>query len=582
MRHRWVARFLAVAVLSAAGARAWAGAAVAGKWACRKGGVQVEAELKADGRYAWVYRGPEGEEKESGTYRVAGDALEFRSDAGRTTRMPCRLADPNTLVITDDEGTVYSLARQGAKPPDDPPRALGRIVFSKTHVLRVNSPAGVVPIPRQKLYVMNGDGTGVKPFLTAGDLTEYKQPRWSPDYKWLALTSNHQSELSACMEDIFVVRPDGTGLRRITGNVLRGAPPQGWASIQGTIVDNSKPQADPHTGMPNTRLPMAHTRIYVTAQGAGRYVNPLKPKQGDPPGRYQFIIPRCAAGRIWVKIFVDSHTGHTFVRDVKPGERHVIKEPVKLSVGTFRVSQPSLSPDGQFAVGVASIASQQWVKKAPWSRHGTPRLEEVRSGPDNVAVFRMSDGTMLDFHKATLTSGHFAKEPALSPDGKWIAVSYGNHSVEGLCIISPHDVAAGNPRPRTELIVPPGRTGFPPQNFGVRGPVWSPDGTRLAYVWGKLEAQFTTSEIQVVNRDKTGRRTVATVAPNQLACQPCFSPDGRRIAYTVLTAKTGPRFTVDHFTRLLFTADIHAVALDGTARRRLTTDGLSGEPAWGP
>jgi Tol biopolymer transport system component len=51
---------------------------------------------------------------------------------------------------------------------------------------------------------------------TVGTLPETIAPRWSPDGNWIAYTRYFSSALT-------LIRPDGTGLRRITGPFIGGA-----------------------------------------------------------------------------------------------------------------------------------------------------------------------------------------------------------------------------------------------------------------------------------------------------------------------------------------------------------------------
>jgi Tol biopolymer transport system component len=95
---------------------------------------------------------------------------------------------------------------------------------------------------------------------------------------------------------------------------------------------------------------------------------------------------------------------------------------------------------------------------------------------------------------------------------------------------------------------------------------------------------FTTTRIQgdlwVVNTDGSNQRQLTRLKANQLAVHPSYSPDGRRIAFQVLTAK-GHFFDVKDLFTLSFTSDLFVVDVDGTNVRRLTSDGVSAYPAWG-
>lgn len=67
---------------------------------------------------------------------------------------------------------------------------------------------------RFAVYVANADGTGVRPLLTPAHRNEESDsPAWSPDGKLIAFASTRAAPGNP---EIFTVRLDGTGLRRLT------------------------------------------------------------------------------------------------------------------------------------------------------------------------------------------------------------------------------------------------------------------------------------------------------------------------------------------------------------------------------
>lgn len=94
------------------------------------------------------------------------------------------------------------------------------------------------------------------------------------------------------------------------------------------------------------------------------------------------------------------------------------------------------------------------------------------------------------------------------------------------------------------------------------GPVWSPDGERLAF-YSNRAGSF---DLYVVNADGSEliRITDDPRADDQF---PSWSPDGKRLAFQSNRASDG---------------DIFLIRPDGTDLERLTRDGGRGTPAWAP
>src|SRR6187402_2365214 len=62
-----------------------------------------------------------------------------------------------------------------------------------------------------QLFVSNADGTGERPLLDSDSLDYH--PAWSPDGRWIVFTSERNGSA-----DLYRVKPDGTGLQRLTSN----------------------------------------------------------------------------------------------------------------------------------------------------------------------------------------------------------------------------------------------------------------------------------------------------------------------------------------------------------------------------
>lgn len=143
-------------------------------------------------------------------------------------------------------------------------------------------------------------------------------------------------------------------------------------------------------------------------------------------------------------------------------------------------------------------------------------------------------------------------------------------------------------------------------------PVWSPDGTRIAYTsWAASEGALSQCEIWVMKADGTGKKrliTIADVGAEDGGPQPVWSPDGTKIGvewpgkettytYMMNTDGTGEpkRFigwdlawapngrVAAYVTERDGNFDIHLMTADGSRETRLTDDPLwEYEPTWSP
>lgn len=95
------------------------------------------------------------------------------------------------------------------------------------------------------------------------------------------------------------------------------------------------------------------------------------------------------------------------------------------------------------------------------------------------------------------------------------------------------------------------------------GASWSPTGDKLAY------ASRQGNTFQIVVTDLVSRGTAAVTCGGSSCESPSFSPDGRQIAFARTDPGTSGR-----------TTQIYVAPLDGSAQRRLTSEGSNYAPDW--
>jgi Tol biopolymer transport system component len=97
-------------------------------------------------------------------------------------------------------------------------------------------------------------------------------------------------------------------------------------------------------------------------------------------------------------------------------------------------------------------------------------------------------------------------------------------------------------------------------------PYYSPDGRKIAFYTGGNGTRAT--RLYVENADGGGRHEIARLSPYDTCLDPVWSPDGKKLAYTL-------DCDLDFMSILV-------VNRDGTGRRRLTPGNWALDPAWSP
>jgi Tol biopolymer transport system component len=483
---------------------------------------------------------------------------------------PAWAPDGKSIVFTSDRNGSADLFRvnpdgSGLAPLTTDPAYDDQAAFSpdSQQLVFVSTRGGGTA----NLWTMDLETRRVKS-LTTGKDADFR-PSWSPDGKWIAFSSVRGNPMPFAhgrwerlqLADIYIIRPNGSGLKKLTktGNFC-GSPK--WTGDSSHVIAycmtgeqtlaNRRPIPEPGN---DTRLVSIDTATGASADltaGPGVKMNP-SPLAGNEVGY----------------IRKDSAEAGIYYSSGKRGPRGAIRS-------------ASWSPDGTRVVFYKRFTTAPPAWKNTFSRNPNYEL--------NLA------GIM----------------PAFSPSG-----------TEYVAVTRPSTPPLGASLSVTTVATGVSKVVYEDKKRNVLAGAWSPDGNRLIFAIGGFAAFFDGfhslflkpvervedgAQVAIVNADGTGFRELTSGLGN--SAFPSFAPDGKRFVYrtfekdgyglrimnletkavTTLTAEYdnfplwSPRRDLIMFSRLVDGAyEVHTIKPDGTGIKRLTfTRGNDAHMAWSP
>lgn len=378
---------------------------------------------------------------------------------------------------------------------------------------------------RANLWILDLRTRKARP-LTTGAGGDFR-PAWSPDGKWIAFSSDRGSTLPMRkgawehnhIVDVYLIQPDGAGLKRITehGNFC-GSPK--WSADSRRVVAYCMSAEDTWTY--RLRAPAkGDTRVVTIEVASGKSTD-----VATGPGAKMFPV-MLASGEI-AYVRKDQEAPGVFYGAGRPGPAGAVRS-------------PSWSPDGKQVVYHRILSSQPPDWKKTWSRNTDFDLVLTRNLPafhPSGERFVASQGATNSANLVVIEAGTNASRTVFQKEGASVMAAQWSAGADSI-FFGLGQFFTDRGRGAQVAVVKPDGSGFRQLTSGANNngfPSPSPDGKRFVYRTVGSEGRG----LRVMNLEDNSIATLTDDYDNF----PLWSPRGDLITFTRLVDGDFEIFTI--------------------------------------